>query len=366
MHALLTQAFTSLADRIESKSMPAVKQLTLDGEWTDQPIGNALFVQKRPHLTRRILLCGHMDTVYGANSCFQTLRLSNPNTLIGPGVADMKGGIVVMLHALQAFEQTPHAHTFGWDVLLTADEEISSPASASLLDSMAKQYAAALVYEPAMTPEGTFAKHRKGIRKKTLIATGRPAHTGRAFGEGRNAICYLAEIILAINALNGQRQGVVINVGKIAGGTALNIVPDKAVAMLEIRVNSEADACWIHARLDQLINSLQRTDYTLTLHSHPGRPVKAINRATNRLFSQIQLAGKMLGTPFTWEDSGGCCDGNNLAVYGMPVIDTLGVRGGKIHTHEEFILLDSLPERAALSLVLLDSLAQGRLEELTA
>jgi glutamate carboxypeptidase len=360
----LQDAYKPLADSIQIKKLNPLSTMSMSGETSVQNCGDALFIRKRPHLKRRILLSGHMDTVYCANNPFQKLTYINDNYVNGPGVADMKGGLIVMLHALAAFEQDASAALMGWDVLINSDEEIGSPASSIMFDEIAADYQAALVYEPAMTPTGTLAKNRKGSGKLTLVATGKAAHAGRAFAEGRNAICYLAEAIGLVNALNGQHDGVTINIGKIAGGEALNVVPDKAVAKLDIRISLPEDEHWVRTQLDKIINQLQRQDYSLIVHGDFGRPVKRVCMGTERLFHRVQILGQELGLSIDWKDSGGCCDGNNLAHHGLPVLDTLGVRGGNIHSSEEYILLNSLPERAALSTLLLLDLAQGGLEDL--
>ncbi len=365
MSNVLQAAFQPVADSVQTKKLQPLSIINMSGNTSIQQNGDALFISKRPHLKRRILLSGHMDTVYAANNPFQKLTYINDNYVNGPGVADMKGGLIVMLHALSAFEQTDLSSEMGWDVLINSDEEIGSPASSRLFDELAPNYQVALVYEPAMTATGTLAKNRKGSGKLTIIATGKAAHAGRAFDEGRNAICYLAEAVTAIHALNGQRDGVTINVGKIAGGEALNVVPDKAVAQLDIRISQPEDQFWVREALDKIILKLNRTDYTLTVHGGFGRPVKRVCTATERLFHRVQNLGKELGLSIDWKDSGGCCDGNNLAHHGLAVLDTLGVRGGNIHSAEEYILLDSLSERAALSALILADLAQGGLEDLT-
>lgn len=364
MREALQKAYHPLADSIETKCPLPIPMINMAGDTIEQQCGDALFIRKRPHLKRRILLSGHMDTVYSANHPFQQLTYLDKNQVNGPGVADMKGGLIVMLHALMAFEQSDAASQLGWDVIINADEEIGSPTSALLFDEIAANYQAALVYEPAMTPTGTLAKNRKGSGKLTLIATGKAAHAGRAFDEGKNAICYLAEAITAIHSLNGQRSGVTINVGKVAGGVALNVVPDKAVAQLDIRISQPDDEFWVRQHIQNIKEQLERPGYTLTVHGGFGRPVKRISPATERLFQRIQQVGNELGLTIDWKDSGGCCDGNNLAQHGLPVIDTLGVRGGNIHSAEEYILLDSLVERASLSALLLIDLAQGGLEDL--
>ena len=358
MHHALREAFTPLADTIESRNLSPISTIDMAGNTILQTCGDILYIRKRPELTRRILLSGHMDTVYGASHPFQTLTYINDNCINGPGVADMKGGLIVMLHALAAFEASPYAADLGWDVLINADEEIGSPASSLLFTEIAPNYQVALVYEPTMTREGTLAKNRKGSGKLTLIATGIAAHAGRSFDEGRNAICFLAEAISAIHALNGMREGVTINVGLISGGEALNTVPGKAVAKLDIRISHPDDEPWVRQQLASIISNIKRDGYSLTIHGEFGRPCKRINAATQHLFSRVQRLGEQLGLSIDWQDSGGCCDGNNLAHQGLPVLDTLGVRGGNIHSPNEFILLDSLVERAALSTLLLVELAQ--------
>ncbi len=364
MAKALHSAYEPIADTIENKQLTPLSLMNIMGNHTVQNFGDALFISKRPHLKRRILLSGHMDTVYSANNPFQKLTYVNDNHLNGPGVADMKGGLIVMLHALSAFEQSDCSVDMGWDVVINSEEEIGSPASSILFNELAPNYQVGLVYEPAMTATGTLAKNRRGSGKLTLVATGKAAHVGRAFDEGRNAICYLAEAVSDIHALNGQCEGVTINVGKIAGGEALNVVPDKAVAQLDVRISLPEHEFWVREQLDKIINTLKRADYTLSIHGGFGRPVKRVCAGTERLFNRIHHLGKELGLNIDWKDSGGCCDGNNLAQHGLAVLDTLGVRGGNIHSPEEYILLDSLSERAALSALLLVDLAQGSLEDL--
>ena len=364
MREALKQAFAPLADSIEELEFPPINTINMNGESQLQPCGNALFIRKRPELKRRILLSGHMDTVYRANHPFQSLTYINDNEINGPGVADMKGGLVVINHALAAFEKLDLSADLGWDVLINADEEIGSPASCTLLEKIAENYQAALIYEPAMTASGTFAKNRRGSAKMTLVAHGKSSHAGRAFYEGRNAICHLAEVITSIHALNRLHNGITFNVGKIAGGEALNMVPDKAVAKIDIRISKPEDVQWVKQQINNIINSNEAEGYSLKIEGNFDRPVKRVNPATERLFANIQEAGQKLGLSLDWQDSGGCCDGNNLAQLGLPVIDTLGVRGGNIHSEKEFILVDSLIERTALSTLLLINLASGGLEKL--
>ena len=362
MLSQLQTDFSSFSDNINIIPMPHVPIILMTGEPILRASGSALHIQKRPHLKRRVLLCGHMDTVYSTDHPFQHLKMINSNTLNGPGVTDMKGGLIVMLHALQAFEKTEAASQLGWDVFINADEELGSLASTQALSQVAKTSQVALVYEPTMNPDGLLAKNRKGNGKITLVAKGLAAHAGRDFNSGRNAICFLAHIITAIDSLNGQREGVTLNIGMITGGTSLNVVPEMAVAKIDVRITFPEDEQWVLRQLEKILQNNKKDGYSLSMDPHFDRPVKRINIATEQLFSRLQAVGRKQGLHLDWQDSGGCCDGNNLAQHGLAVIDTLGVRGGKIHTPDEFILLDSLAERASLSALLLTDLAQGSLE----
>ncbi len=364
MHQTLKSIFIPLADSVETRTFKKITTINMAGEKEFHQSGDGLLIRKRPHLKRRVLLCGHMDTVYSETNPFKQLRYLNNNHIIGPGVADMKGGLIVMLHALMAFEKTPFSESMGWDVFINADEEIGSPASSEVFKEIAKNYQCALVFEPAMTESGKLAKNRKGSGKVTLIATGKAAHAGRAFDKGHNAICYLAEVITAINTLNGKRPGVTINIGKIAGGEALNVVPEKAVAKIDIRISQPEDEKWVRDEFAAILNQHKRKGFNLVIDGNFGRPVKRVDKSTEILFKKIQWLGKELNISIDWEDSGGCCDGNNLASLGLPVLDTLGVRGGEIHSSKEYLVMDSLVERASLNALLLVDLAQGGLEEL--
>ncbi len=363
LHQHLSLAFQPLADEITAYPLLPFNSMDMQGKTVNQPCADALFIRKRPELSRRILLSGHMDTVYPSHHPFQKLTYINDNCINGPGVADMKGGLIVILHALTAFEYTPQAKELGWDVFINSEEELGSPSSGEVLANLAPSYQAALVYEPSMAG-GKFAKNRRGSGKLTLIATGKAAHVGRAFEEGRNAIYHLTQALTAIHELNGKKEGLTVNIGKIAGGTALNMVPEKAVAKIDVRFQEAKDTDWIIEKINEIIKKLTKEGYRLELHHHFGRPVKRINPPTEKLFARLSLVGKKLGLTVDWEDSGGCCDGNNLASKGLAVIDSLGVRGGHIHSSEEFILVDSMVERSILSALLLSDLADSGLETL--
>lgn len=332
-----------------------------DGAVRTEAHADALRITARPDAPIQIVLTGHYDTVYPADSRFQAVATRADGALNGPGIADMKGGISVMLAALEAFETHPDRARLGWTVLLSPDEEIGSPASAPLLAELGARGHLGLTYEPALA-DGTLAGARKGSGNFHLIVTGRAAHAGRAFDEGRNAVAGAAMIAARLHALNGEREGVTVNVAKISGGGALNVVADNAVVRFNVRTPDRASADWITAEIDAIAAAPPFEGLTLHLHGGFTRPPKPMDAAQTALFEAVRDAGALLGQDIAWKPSGGVCEGNNLHAAGLPNIDTLGVRGGDIHSEAEFAWPDSFVERAQLSALILCKVATGEID----
>ncbi len=362
MHGLICDAFTPLGGETESIRLPAVSIINDRGESESFETGRAFSLVIRPEATRRILLSGHMDTVYPESSSFQSCRFINNEMMNGPGVTDMKGGLVVMLYALLAFEQSSVAKNIGWEVLINPDEETGSHASASLLAERAAAADIGMIFEPTM-PDGTLAGQRKGSGNFTLVVRGKAAHAGREHHLGRNAIAALAGAISQIDSLNGQHPDVTINVGKISGGGPTNIVPDLAMCRFNIRVPNQSAIDWCTEQLDKVVAELNDHDgISSTLHGQFDRKPKPFNEQQASLFQLLKSCGDDIDLTVKHVPTGGCCDGNNLAAAGLPNIDTLGVQGGNIHSEEEYLVLSSLTERAKLSALFLMKLASGELD----
>jgi glutamate carboxypeptidase len=356
----LAEAFSALPGTVERVDPAPVTAIAADGSTLVQPHGQHLVVRVRPDAQRRILLTGHMDTVYPADHPFQHISWRDSQTLCGPGVADMKGGIAVMLHALLAFEQTAAATRLGYDVLINSDEETGSLASAALIAELAAGKLAALTYEPTILPDGTLAHARSGSGNYAIHIKGRSAHAGRNPHEGRNAIVAAADLILRLKAL--ERADITINPARLEGGAANNVVPDHALLRFNIRPKT-ADAGAVFERaLNQLLADIETAHEVLT-HRHGGitRPPKPVDAKAQRLFDLVRECGAELGQAIRWQASGGVCDGNNIAACGVPVVDTMGVRGGAIHSPQEYLIVPSLAERAALSARVIERLAEGAL-----
>ena len=359
MRAALAEAFAPLGGVAEVLPLAPITQINAKGEAVSIPMAEALTIRKRPHAPLQVLLVGHMDTVYGADHPFQQPIKIADNILNGPGVADLKGGLAVMLYALMALERSPWAESIGWQVLLNPDEEIGSIASDPLLKQAAASNRLGLVYEPALA-DGTLAGARKGSGNFTLVVRGRAAHAGRNPEDGRNTIVALAELTTALFALNGQREGVTINPGKVEGGGALNVVPDLAILRFNVRTRVAEDEAWVLEELSKFVDNLSHRDgYQAELHGHFTRKPKPMAPRVKAVFDLVQQCGAELGLTIGTKPSGGCCDGNNLWHYGLPNVDTLGVRGAHIHSDQEVVYLDSFAERAQLSALLLMKLARG-------
>ncbi len=356
--AILAEAFAALPGEVALVAPAKVEAVAPDGRGLEVAYGQHMVLRVRPKANRRFLLTGHMDTVFPPDHAFQAPRWLDDETLNGPGVADMKGGIAVILAALKAFEGSPAAAGVGYDVLLNSDEETGSLSSAPLIAELAAGKIAALTYEPSALPDGTLAGARGGSGNYSLIVTGKSAHAGRNPQDGRNAIVAAAALALGLKAL--EREGLSINPAKIDGGSANNVVPDHAVLRFNIRPMNTQLAEWFEQQVQQLIAAVA-AEHGVAIHRHGGisRPPKPLDPPAERLFELVRDCGAALGQSIRWQSSGGVCDGNNIAACGVPVVDTMGVRGGAIHSPDEFLIVPSLAERAKLSALVLHRLATG-------
>ena len=356
------QLLAPLGATVEFIDLPPFTSTGDDGRVREQPVGRAVRLRRRPDAPLRVFLCGHLDTVYPVDSAFQSVTAVSDDVLRGPGVADLKGGLLAMGAALGALEASPHRDRIGWEVLLNPDEEIGSASSAALLAEAASRHHLGLVYEPAL-PDGNLVGARKGSGNFDLVVHGRAAHAGRDFAAGRNAIAACARLVERVNALNGQRDGLTLNPGYVHGGGALNIVPDLAVFKFNVRSTGASDNAWLESQLDALLAQARLQDgITVELRGGFTRPPKPFDDANRRLAGLIAVCGRELGLSLDFKPTGGCCDGNNLHAAGLPNIDNLGVVGGDIHSEREWMRVSSLAERAKLSALLLLRLASGELQ----
>ena len=364
MLSLLSEAFGALEGVSEIVELPAHATVDASGNLIWKPLGKALRIRKRPGASVRVFLCCHADTVYPPDHPFQTVERVDDNTLRGPGVADAKGGLVVMLKALEALEASQRADGIGWEVLINTDEEIGSPGSGRLLIEAAARNHLGLVFEPALAG-GDLVSARKGSGTFSAFIKGRAAHAGRDPSLGRNAVNALARFIVDLTQFDGTDEDVTINVGYIEGGGPVNVVPDRAFCRFNVRVATPEGRRIFQRHLEDISEKVRQMDgIGLMLDGAFNRPPKQIDEKTLRWLESIAQCGEQLGLKIGWRPSGGACDGNNLAAAGLPTVDSLGPRGREIHTWSEFVALDSLTERAKLAALLLLKLASGELKPL--
>ncbi len=359
MAQALREAFVQLPGRLEDIALPPSQSIDAHGLAQLQPHPPALRLSVRPGAPLQVALTGHYDTVFPVDSPFQDWRLLTEDVINGPGVADMKGGILVMLEALMALERHPDAARLGYTVLLSPDEEIGSPASAPLLAALGAGAAFGMTYEPAL-PDGALVGARPGSGNFTLVIHGQAAHAGRAHHLGVSAILAAARFVVALEALNGAQPGVTFNTGKIDGGGPSNIVPDLAVVRFNVRAPDTQARDWSERQIRLCLGQIAGDNVRVELHGSFTRAPKPMTAPIQALHEIVAEVGLDLGMALTHKPSGGVCEGNNLWAAGCPNIDTLGVRGGSIHSSEEFAHLSSVAERAKLSALLLMRFASGR------
>jgi glutamate carboxypeptidase len=357
MADLLADAFAALPGMLRLENPAPVETVDPAGKTVKVQHGRHLHLTVRPTAPVQMLFTGHMDTVFGLDHAFQETRWLENGVLNGPGVADMKGGIAVMLAALKAVERSPLADRLGYEVVINSDEEVGSPASAALLARSAQGKSAALTYEPAALPDGTLAGARPGSGNFSIVVHGRSAHAGRNPEDGRNALLAAADLALRLDRL--RRDGLTVNPSRIDGGSPSNVVPDLAILRINLRPRTPDIEAEAKREIDTLVAAVAaERDVRIEVSGGFGRPPKPLTPEAQALFNLVKRAGADLGQSIACQPSGGVCDGNNIAACGVPVVDTMGVRGGKIHSMEEFLIVDSLSERAALSALTILRLVQ--------
>lgn len=308
----------------------------------------------------RVLLSGHVDTVHEPDSPFRSLTIApDKKTATGPGCVDMKGGLVIAVAALEALEARGIPCT--WSFIFSTDEETGSYAAERFLREQAKLHDVGLALEPAMA-DGGLVIERPGSGQFFLEATGNPAHVGRDFKAGVSAIDALARAIPPISALAAPDDGLIVSVGIIKGGTATNIVPDSARAWGNMRF-AKREQGETALRGIQAACKAAAGKATLDVQATLNRPAKPITNGTMSLASLARAVAEDLGQKLPFGKTGGVCEGNNLQAEGLPTIDTLGVRGGGLHTPQEWIDLSSLVERCQMLAILISRLSERPFQE---
>jgi len=287
----------------------------------------------------RVLLLGHTDTVWPAGELAKRPFKIDGGRATGPGVFDMKSGIVLMWMALRAVKDCPVT------VLLNSDEEIGSNSSRALIEREAGQCRAVLVLEPSL-PGGALKTARKGVGRFTVKAVGRAAHAGIDPQKGVNAIEELSHQILQLQSMTDLERGTTVTVGVVQGGTRSNVVPAEAAAEIDVRVTSIEEAARIAAAIKKLAPQLPEA--RLEVRGSMNRPPMERTADTARLFDLARKLASQIGIDLKEASTGGASDGNFTSALGIPTLDGLGAVGGGAHAVDEWMEIDSLPARGAL------------------
>ena len=329
---------------------------TCEREPTTASLGDILRVRCDPTRSEPgILVLSHMDTVHPIGTLAGKLAYRREGDRVyGPGIYDMKGGLMLAVAAFRRIAQAGRRTKLPITFLLTPDEELSSPASRSVIEREARGQRYVLVTEPARHG-GKIVTERKGIGVFVIRTSGRPAHAGGDPDKGRNAIVAMAEIVLAINALNDPARGITTNVGLIAGGTARNTVAEECMIEVDLRFCDQTSAGEMEARIKALKSS--RPDIETTVTGKITRPPFVRGRGVDLVFDKAAAIAKEIG--FKLESAarvGGGSDGNFTVAMGIPTLDGLGVDGDGAHTNHEYMLFSSIEPRTRL--------LQGLMEQL--
>ncbi|MGI6575087.1 MAG: M20 family metallopeptidase [bacterium] len=339
-------------DKLSSFLANYLQQLGCQVEILEQEnYGNhvlATFGEEGPPL---LVLC-HMDTVWATGEIKERPFRVEGNKAYGPGVMDMKGGIVQALFALAAAKKRGLKRQI--KILLNTEEEIGSPSSRPIIEEQALKAKAVLVLEPPVGTHGALKTFRKGVGMFNIKVKGKAAHAGADPEKGVSAVEELARQIIKLHSLTDLEQGTTVNVGVIGGGTRSNVIAAEAWAGVDLRVPSMAEVERVMPIIQNLKPELTGTE--VVVEGELNRPPMERTPAIVQLFQHAQRLGEEMGFNLEEIGTGGASDGNFTAALGVPTLDGLGAVGEGGHAHHEYIILDYLPERAALLTRLFETL----------
>ena len=328
--AAVLQAFERLGARVDVLPQ-AVAGDHVRAEWGTGP--------------RRVLLLAHIDTVWPVGQLATMPLRAHDGRLYGPGVYDMKAGLVIGLLAVRAWLEADAGRDAHVVFLCTSDEEVGSATSRALIEEEARRSDAVLVLEPALA-DGIVKTARKGVGGYTLGVHGVPAHAGGQPGRGASAIVELAHQVLALQRLEDPQRGITVNAGVVGGGTRSNVIAERASAAIDVRISHVDDAARIDAALRALRPVTPRT--RLEVAGRMNRPPMERGPGVIALYRMAQACGDDLGIAVGEGSTGGASDGNFTAALGVPTLDGLGAVGDGAHALDEHIVVGRVPECAAL------------------
>ncbi len=293
----------------------------------------------------QLLVLGHYDTVYATGALAKMPFRISAGKVRGPGTFDMKAGIVQALFALEALQQTETPLRKRIVFLWTSDEEIGSDSSRKLIEAEARRSDAVFVLEPSLGPLGLVKTARKGVGEAEIIVHGRASHAGLAPQEGVNAVHELAQQITQLQKWNDLRRGISVNADIIEGGTRVNVIAERARAVIDLRALRLSDMRQLEKRLHTL-KPLTRGARLEIRGGFNRAPME--RRVSAALFSRAKSLAGQMGLSIGECMAGGGSDGNLTAALGVPTLDGLGAVGDGAHSAHEHVIARTMPQRAAL------------------
>ncbi len=312
------------------------------------------------HSAYDLLFIGHLDTVFAPGTVAARPFARDGKRAYGPGILDMKGGLMTMLYIAEILQQTGVADKIRIAMAFNSDEEIGSRGSRTWYEGLAKKSRCVFVFEPWRST-GERVLQRKGGGNFDVICHGKAAHAGAAPEDGANAVIELAHQILAINELENSDRGTSVNVTVISGGTADNVIPDCAKASVDVRIADLEEGQRIEDSFQALSRNIHTPGVRVEIVGGINRPPMLPSEKTRQLWQQISDIGKGIGLDMALTSTGGCSDGNYTAALGIPTIDGMGVRGGCAHNEDEYIELDSIVPNLHLMCEIVKAIADGRI-----
>lgn len=312
-----------------------------------EKVGPGLFATNKPDAQQfDVLLVGHMDTVFPAGTVAVRPFHIEGNRAFGPGVSDMKSGLLNILWALRGLDKDSLAR-LSIAVAMNPDEETGSVHSHHWIGDLAKRSRCVLVCEAARA-DGSLVKARKGMSRYCLRFRGIASHAGNDPHKGRSAITALAHAVIAVNQLAAPERGTTINVGVISGGDAANIVPDHAQAIIDLRFQDNQEYQRVHEYMMGLANCSFSPEVQTLVEHQAQVPAMSPSKETEELMRKVEMAGQEEGIAVSWQSVGGGSDANHTAALGVPSLDGFGPIGAGFHSPSEYLELDSIEPRVRL------------------
>jgi len=312
-------------DKIEHTANPKIFHLYWEGQ----------------NQTPFLALLGHFDTVHSPEIPFQTLEQKG-SKLVGPGVMDMKGGLVVALYALVVLREASGQKELPVRIVLNCDEEVGSVDSKKVIEDKLRQAQGALVFEGRYASDNAIITARRGIIMGRVTVTGKAAHAGENPAEGVNAVLEMSEKIVRLNRLNDEQAGTTVSVNTISGGEAANIIADHCRAEIDIRFADSDREREIVDRVSQILKRQFVPGSRSTYDLKTVRPAMVCSPAAVKLRDLYFESAKALGLPFAARSAGGGSDANLVSALGVPALDSLGPAGGNPHKTDEYVIKSSI------------------------